>query len=54
MYPLEASDEHCTNGLAGRNDLVSWLESWLKDEDSRTCKLEKLKHFNADCYSLSN
>lgn len=51
MYPLEASDEYGIEGLKDREDLLKWLESWLKDEDSRSCKLEKLNTFKPQTYT---
>jgi len=51
MYPLEASDEYGLQGLANREDLLQWLQSWLLDPDSRECKLEKLSDFKPDDYN---
>lgn len=50
LYPLEASDEYGLQGIADRDDLHEWLESWLLDEDSRECKLEKLPNFKPNKY----
>ena len=52
IYPLEASDEFGLQGLANTEDLIQWLSSWLKDNDSRECKLEKLSHFTTKNYKL--
>jgi hypothetical protein len=54
MFPLEASDDYGIEGLPDRKRLILWLESWLKDEDSRTCKLQKLRHFDSETYTESN
>ena len=51
MYPLEASDDYCIEGLPDREALLAWLESWLKDEDSRSCRLEKLSFYKSDKYT---
>lgn len=51
MYPLEASDEYGIEGLPNRKALLTWLESWLRDKDSLTCRLEKLGDFTADEYT---
>jgi len=50
MYPLEASDSFGLEGLPDRARLLAWLESWLRDEDSKTCQLEKLSTFEAAPY----
>ncbi len=50
MYPLEASDSFGLEGLPDRARLLAWLESWLRDEESRTCQLEKLDMFEATPY----
>lgn len=50
MHPLEASDSFGLEGLPDRARLLAWLESWLRDEDSKTCQLEKLDTFEAAPY----
>jgi len=50
MHPLEASDSFGLEGLPDRARLLAWLESWLLDEDSRTCQLKKLDTFGAAPY----
>jgi hypothetical protein len=52
MYPLEASDEYGIEGLPDREALLVWLDSWLRDEDSRSCKIEKLSFYKPDKYTV--
>jgi hypothetical protein len=54
MYPLEASDEYGIQGVKDREDLLNWLESWLTDNDSRECKLEKLINFDSTDYTKNS
>lgn len=54
MYPLEASDEYGIQGVKDRKDLLDWLESWLTDNDSRECKLEKLINFDSTDYTKNS
>ena len=42
MYPIECSDEYGLQGIADSADLVAWLNSWLCDEDSTRCVIEKV------------
>jgi len=51
LYPLEASDDYGIQGIKDREDLLDWLESWLLDNDSTECKLEKLIAFNPAPYT---
>jgi hypothetical protein len=42
MYPIECSDKYGMQGIADTADLVDWLNSWLRDEDSTRCVIEKV------------
>lgn len=50
LYPLEISDEYGLQGLKDRQDLLDWLDSWLKDSDSLECRIEKLPKFTPNNY----
>lgn len=41
MYPLECSDSYGVQGVSDSTDLAAWLNSWLRDEESTKCVLEK-------------
>ncbi len=42
MYPLMAKDSLGTNDvLCDEQELMQWLDSWLRDFDSMTCTLQK-------------
>jgi hypothetical protein len=50
MHQLEASDEFGLQGIADREELLQWLDSWLQDPDSLECKLEKFVNFKPNAY----
>ena len=50
MHQLEASDDYCVQGIADREELLQWLDSWLQDPDSLECKLEKLTNYKPNLY----
>lgn len=54
LFPLEAQDEFGLEGLPDRERLLQWLTSWLRDEDSRECKLVKLDHFTPEFFITDN
>jgi hypothetical protein len=51
LFQLEAADEYGLEGLPDRERLLQWLESWIRDDDSRECKLTKLDLFSAKDYT---
>lgn len=50
MHQLEASDDFGLQGIANREELLQWLDSWLQDPDSLECKLEKFVNFKPNAY----
>lgn len=50
MHQLEASDDFGLQGIADREELLQWLDSWLQDPDSLECKLEKFVNFKPNAY----
>ena len=50
MHQLEASDDFGLQGIADREELLQWLDTWLQDPDSLECKLEKFVNFKPNAY----
>lgn len=42
MYPIECSDEFGLEGIKNAENLARWLNSWLHDQDSTHCVIEKI------------
>jgi hypothetical protein len=49
-YSLECEDEYGVQSVMDRQDLLEWLDSWLSDGDSTTCRLTKLPGFRPQHY----
>jgi hypothetical protein len=49
-YSLECEDDFGLQAVKDRADLLKWLDDWMRDPDSSSCKLIKTTEFNADQY----
>ena len=43
-HPIECQDEYGLEGLKNANDLASWINSWMADEDVLECKIIKTQN----------
>lgn len=50
-YSLECEDDFGLQAVKDRTDLLKWLDSWMRDPDSGSCKLIKTTEFNPDQYT---
>jgi hypothetical protein len=50
-YSLECEDDFGFQAVKDRADLLEWLDNWMYDPDSSSCKLIKTTEFNADQYA---
>jgi hypothetical protein len=50
MFKLELSDEYGLEGVPNREQMLVWLDSWLRDADSQTCVITKASDYTCDDY----
>jgi hypothetical protein len=41
IHPVECSDEFGLQGVKDAADFAAWFNSWMRDEDSTRCVIEK-------------
>jgi hypothetical protein len=47
LYPIECSDEYGLEGVPDGERLAQWLNSWLRDDDSTRCVIEKVSYIDS-------